>query len=424
MDEIIKLMIIEDDNKWINHAKQVFSGHPRIQIVYIASSGKEAMRTIEDVGVDAVLVSKNIVGSNGLEVARKINTDYPEIRIFLVIDEMDMQDWKKALGSGIVQIFDRPLEILEVGPEIEQAVDNIRKEYTRQRNRITSRPRDTKRSNGDSEVKFVKRSVVMVVSPKGGVGKTTLSVNMACAAAHLGRTKSSVAIVDFNKFGTVAIQLGLLDIDVDSDRSILSFEHLDEDSASLEEVTSFMYRHKSGLWVLPAVSSLDKFARIDEALVEKVINIMRIHFDFVVLDVPLLTESDVFVKGIKYVDAVICVVTPDVQVLSGMLQLRNELDEIGGQDKCVRVFNKHGMIGGLPLRKMNNYIPYPPIGVVAYDANVVSSINNHLPMVFSKPESEFVKNIIEVTSKVYPVFGEGEGNGLGNKIKGLLKKLS
>jgi cellulose biosynthesis protein BcsQ len=64
-----------------------------------------------------------------------------------------------------------------------------------------------------TEAKAVRQKVLVVTSgTKGGTGKTTLSVNMACAAAALAQEDSGkirVVLVDFNESGNVAMQLGL-----------------------------------------------------------------------------------------------------------------------------------------------------------------------------------------------------------------------
>ena len=97
--------------------------------------------------------------------------------------------------------------------------------------------------------------IVTVFSPKGGVGKTTMAVNLALALADKGARK--VCLVDFDlAFGDVAITLQLFPTH--------TIEHAigSEDSIDAPMLESLLTRHPDSLMVLAAPSHPDVRDRV------------------------------------------------------------------------------------------------------------------------------------------------------------------
>src|SRR5690606_27802070 len=88
-------------------------------------------------------------------------------------------------------------------------------------------------------------TVITVFGAKGGIGKTTISSNLAVALAT--EAHQSVALVDMDtRFGDVAITM-----DIPVERSIADLaRNLDNvDRATLSE---YLVEHESGVHILPA----------------------------------------------------------------------------------------------------------------------------------------------------------------------------
>ncbi len=125
--------------------------------------------------------------------------------------------------------------------------------------------------------KRVAGSVLTLFAPKGGVGRTTLAVNLAVALAS--GTRARVALVDSDAyFGDVAIMMG---IEVDSNLPDL----LDAISAGREvDVDSYFTRHDSGVSVLPARHSGNVLGTLDPDALATLLRQLAASFDFVIVD--------------------------------------------------------------------------------------------------------------------------------------------
>lgn len=125
--------------------------------------------------------------------------------------------------------------------------------------------------------KRVAGTVLTFFAPKGGVGRTTLAVNLAIALAS--RTHARVALVDTDPyFGDIAIMMG---IEVDSNLPDL----LDAISAGREvDVDSYFTRHASGVSVLPARHSGNVLDMLDPDALATLLRQLAASFDFVIVD--------------------------------------------------------------------------------------------------------------------------------------------
>ncbi len=146
--------------------------------------------------------------------------------------------------------------------------------------------------------------MISIFSPKGGVGKTTVAVNLALALTDNGSRK--VCLVDFDlAFGDVAITLQLFPSH--------TVEHAigSEDDLDAPMLNSLLTRYQDTLQVLAAPSHPDVRERISPLLISKVLRTLRTMYDFVVVDTaPAFDEQTL--TALDETDECIIVATLDV----------------------------------------------------------------------------------------------------------------
>ena len=124
--------------------------------------------------------------------------------------------------------------------------------------------------------------VICVYSPKGGVGKTSISVNLAARLSYT--TKAQVCIVDLDiGFGNVGTRLGLYNPTV---RELLSESSLDSESLS----RNLVYDRRSGLFALLAPLRPETGTnkrKFSPSNYNKILNLLTQRFDIVILDCPV-----------------------------------------------------------------------------------------------------------------------------------------
>lgn len=139
--------------------------------------------------------------------------------------------------------------------------------------------------------------VVCVYSPKGGVGKTSISVNMAARLAYT--TRLQVCIVDLDiAFGNVGTRLGLYNPTV---RELLNEPHIDGESLA----RNLVYDKRSGLFALLAPLRPETGVnrrKFSPAAYKKILNLLTERFDVVILDCPVELR-DPLVSGFALTEA-------------------------------------------------------------------------------------------------------------------------
>jgi pilus assembly protein CpaE len=119
-------------------------------------------------------------------------------------------------------------------------------------------------------------TMIAVLGPKGGTGKTLTACNLAETLAGAG---ASPVIVDLDlQFGDVGLALGLR-----PERTIYDLA-VSGGSLDAEKVDSFLARHESGLSALLAPVRPDQAASVTPAFLRPVFDLLRSRHDFVIVD--------------------------------------------------------------------------------------------------------------------------------------------
>ena len=125
-------------------------------------------------------------------------------------------------------------------------------------------------------------AVIVVQGLAGGVGSTTLAVNLAWELACLEEKEGhSVCLLDFD------LQYGSVSTFLDLPRRDVVFEMLSDTESLDEEVFGqALLSFEDKLQVLTAPSELLPLDLIGPEDVERVISMARSHFDYVIIDMP------------------------------------------------------------------------------------------------------------------------------------------
>lgn len=78
---MIRVMIADDHNMFVEGIESILEGHERIQVVSKCYTGNEVFDKIAQAKPDVILLDINLPGMNGLEVCQKLNKDYPEVKV-------------------------------------------------------------------------------------------------------------------------------------------------------------------------------------------------------------------------------------------------------------------------------------------------------------------------------------------------------
>ena len=263
--------------------------------------------------------------------------------------------------------------------------------------------------------------VITVTSGKGGVGKSTLSANLAVGLAQTGK---KVVAVDFD--------IGLRNLDMIlglENRIVYDVVDVMEGRCNLSQALINDKRAKN-LYFLPASQTSDKNV-LDREKVAKLLEELKKEFDIILLDSPAGIESG-FEHSIFMADRAIIVSTPDVSAVRdadrviGIIDAKSEKAKRGEEVQKHVVINriKQEMVDKgnmLSVEDVLSILALPLIGIVPEDETIITSTNEGEPVYYKEksPASQAYKNIARrVLGEEVPFMDITEKKGFLKRIFG------
>jgi len=242
-----------------------------------------------------------------LALAGELRREDPRIGVLLVSDH-PAELGLAAMRAGVHDILSPEAPLEDYSAAVDRAAEAA-----------ASRIEDADADR--SETVRTRGRVVSVVSPKGGVGKTTVATNVAIGLAQ--RVPNSTVLVDLDvQFGDVG---SALDLDPEHFLADAVQATAKRDSMVLK---TFLTQHTSGLYVLCAPSLPSEADAISPADVSHLLRMLADEFRYVVLDTaPGL--SDTTLAALDETSDLVMLTSMDVPGVRG---LRKELDALAQID--------------------------------------------------------------------------------------------
>jgi pilus assembly protein CpaE len=326
----------------------------------VMDSGQAALRHLAEDATELLLVvGADVELMAALSVTEKLRLERPEVGVVLMRRRLDLAVLSHALRSGVREVVD--------ADDLEALMEGCQRSLELSQ-RLTGQ--------GDSTVKGDGR-VITVVSAKGGVGKTTVSTNVAGELASDG---SKVLLVDLDlAFGDVAICLG-----VSPDRSMTDIVamsgHLDK-----QGLDSVVVHHDSGLDVVCAPSSPAEADHIPAATVTELLKVAKRLYDYVVVDTPPAFDEHVL-AAFDMSDVSILLATLDVPAVKNLRLTLDTLDLLGHpRDSWVVVLNRANSKVGLTIDDVATALHRPIAVQIPSSVSVPAAANRGVLLVLDDP---------------------------------------
>ena len=224
--------------------------------------------------------------------------------------------------------------------------------------------------------------IISVFSLRGGVGVTSVAVNLAVALAQMWQTE--VPLVDLSLgSGHCALML-----DLKPQHSLADLAARDPDVIDNVLLEGVFVRHDSGVRVLPAPPSPELADVVTATLVDSVLTVLRPKFPYVVIDTPSGFD-EVTLTALDQSDVVVLLLSPEIaslKVTTAALDVFHTLEY--PPQKLVVVLNWPFAQGGLPRKNVEAALRMPLEMVIPHErALFVEAINRGVPLIVSHPEA-------------------------------------
>lgn len=372
MMPLISVVLIDSDAKARNDAMTIlksFGGH--IGILAAAADLQEGMKIIQTANPQIVILEVKEI-EQGVKETVLLITRFPHTTVFVTAADKN-PDWiLRLVRAGAGEYLTRPV----VAQELAEAIKKVAHLHSQR--------------SGHS---INKGTAISVYNPSGGMGTTTIAVNLAATLAARGE---KVALVDLNLFsGDVASFLDL------APRYTLSNVTAKTGQIDASFLKSVIVPHSSGVHVLNGPVDLGDADRILPQQLQEVIGVLQTIFAYTIID----TGGQLFgcnMATFDCSDRILFTTLLNLPALKNAKRYLAAMDDKGfGSNKVKLVVNRHipkddiKIADAEKILKTSAYVTVPN----AY-ADAKTSINKGEPLVRCYPRSPVTRAMDELARQL------------------------
>ncbi len=359
--EQTRLLIVEDVPQVAQYIRGLLEAQARVKLLEVMTDGGRACEAIGELRPDVVLVDALLQGRiKGPRLVEQIHA--ADLGVPVIVLTVPQNPIEVSAEHGIDGVLTMPFS----GFDLLTRVAQVRKDF------------EARREAGTSQI-------LSVFSPKGGVGKTTIALNLAVSVAQLGQR--TVLIDGDLQFGDLR---ALLKVPADAP-SILD---LPTDRISESDLGDVLWRDPSGIDILLAPPRIEMAEMLTARDVEKILSLLRRVYACIVIDMSS-SLNDVNLVFLDASDAIIEIVTYDSTTIHSTMAMADTFRAIGYPASKVRyLVNRSDSTGGVEAGDLERALGRAPEYHVVSDGRLVVQSNNEgVPFVLAHPSAPVSQDV-------------------------------
>lgn len=344
--ETLKKMLLGMDVVWLEAECSRYEFFPDVVV-----------QSNPDVGVICLDSSPD----KAVSLLEKLHADVPDCVLLAVSSSHDGQVILRAMRAGAREFLTMPVSLEDL---------------------MAALTRISEAKFGGTSGKNRNTKTIAICGASGGVGCTSVAVNLGCVLA--ANPANSVALVDLD------LAVGDADVFLDTipDYSLID---VTQNVARLDVqlLKRSMTKHSSGLYLLPRPVQLQDVSLITPESLRRVFGLLKATFTHIVIDVSKgFTEADL--AAFEFADEVLMIVQLDLPCLRNLVRLQMSFDEIEGLREKVKILvNRVGLESGqIKLKKAKETIGREIFAQIPNDYRTMVEVrNNGVPLLEQAPKA-------------------------------------
>ena len=361
MSNVLRLAIVDPDDSKRGTLKSLLLGMDIVWLEAECSRYEFFADVINQTNPDIGVVSLDDNPEKAVALMHEVHANTPDCSILCISSSTDGQLILQAMRAGAKEFLTYPIKVQDLAG----ALDRINRQKV-----------------GAKGGKSRSSAVIAIAGSTGGVGSTSLAVNLGCLMAH--DPANTAVLVDLDlSLGDADVFLDAIPeytlVDVSQNISRLDFTLLKRS----------LTKHSSGLYLLPRPVQLQDTTLVTTEDLRRVIGLLKASFTHVFLD---LSKSYTPIDQVALEEAtkVLLVTQLDLPCLRNVVRLMMSFDEIDGLKEKVHVIvNRAGMDSGqISLKKAEETIGREIFWQIPNDYRTMVEVrNNGVPLLEQAPRA-------------------------------------
>jgi DNA-binding response OmpR family regulator len=345
-----------------------------------AKNGSEGLERARQDKPDIVILDVMMPGMDGFEVCNELRSkpDTASLPIIMLSALGQVSDRVRGLRAGADDYVPKPVNLDELSARVAS---------------LLSRSQRPPAAGAETSARSVK--VYGFIGAKGGVGTTTIALNVA---ALLAQQKKSVILAELRgAYGTLAAQLKWTPAENFSQLVDLLPSQIDE-----RAVNARLFSTGFGVKIMFGPQRVDEFREPTIESVKATIRQFTNLAEYVVLDIQP-GASPVTEAAVRACDLVTVILEPDI---TGVQAARVALDLLrswgmSGSLVSATVSNRSGMTSGVNLREIKSQLGCEIIGVVPFASEAcTAALSQGVPLAVWRADNIAAMTLKEMTSRL------------------------
>jgi pilus assembly protein CpaE len=373
MPEKLSVMVVDADKSVRKMLRNQLSQMANVELAFEWKQIEPAFEALQRGKPDILILELPKEYDDVLRWIERIRLDLPEIAIFVSSPVKTPESIISAMRAGAQEFLSRPIQ----PDELKQAIKKVLITKEQVRAQTPERGR-----------------IISVFSKKGGLGVTTLAVNLAVALSET--TKKKAALIDLDlQLGDVSSFLNL-----SADYNIL--DACNEDGGiDPVKLQSCMIRHESGVFVLSEPKNPAESENVSSSQMNQILRHLRSMFSYVILDTPHTFDSR-SLEAFELADNVIVVMVPNISSIRATKRALGVFRDLGyARDKVRVIVNRASKKDRIKASEIEQTLHYPVSWVIPNNYPVaIDAINSGVPLVNHKGGSNVAKSILGLANDI------------------------
>lgn len=379
MKDVQRVAIVDPSDSTRDPLRNLLLGLESVWLEAECSRYEFFIDVVRQANPDLVVVSLDYDHNKALQLIQQLTVEFPHVPILAVSGRGDGQSILQALRAGAKEFLTAPI-VLE---ELLLAMQRLKI--------ARGTPEGGQSMNGPAG--RTESMILSVVGSRGGVGCTSLAVNLGVALAQ--DKAHSAALVDLDlALGDADVALDLVpdytlaDVAMNIDRLDMTF------------LRRSLCKHETGLSLLPHPVQMEDISLIHEDHLQRVIGLLRASYTHLVLDLSKrFTPTDL--TAMRMSDAILLVAQLELTSLRNVVRMLHTLsNEEGMADKIKVIINRVGSEDGeIPLKKAEETIGRPVYWQIPNDFKAMMGARNAgVPLLTYAPKSKAHQAIVALAN--------------------------
>lgn len=295
-----RVLLAVNDDRLVDHLSGLSAESDELEIVATLRDPQELRGGLPRQDIEAAVLHDQRGTMPLLDLTRELTVAHPHLGLVLIVADDSPELLRSGMQAGARDVISEPIGLEQLEASVLAAAG-----WTQALRRRAAR-------DADGELLAVGR-VVTVVGAKGGVGATTVAINLAMAARELG--DASVCLVEYD------LQTGDLRsfLDLPYRRSVVDLAAVAEELGT-RHLQETLYTHPNGMRVLLGPQEGEQAEAVEAGAARNILTAIRTREDLTIVDGgATLTEASAMAA--EMADTVLIVTTPDVVSLRGVSRL-------------------------------------------------------------------------------------------------------